>query len=134
VSASRGTDKMKGHGCKLGRKQEAAIAALMTQRNTEEAARAVGIGRRTLNRWLQLPAFQAMYRDARRAVVSQSDARLQQASGAAASTLLKIMVDANAPVMARVRAARSVLEHAKLAIESEDFAVRLAALERDSRH
>src|ERR1035441_2827510 len=88
----------------LGRKQEAAIAALMTHRNTEEAARAVNIGRRTLSRWLQLPEFQAAYREARRAVVSQSDARLQQASGAAASTLLKIMVDASSPVMARVRA------------------------------
>ena len=35
---------MIGHGAKFGRKKEAAVAALLTARNTEEAARAVGIG------------------------------------------------------------------------------------------
>jgi hypothetical protein len=45
----------------LGRKQEDAIAALLTQRNVEEAARAAGIGVRTLLRWLKLPEFQAAY-------------------------------------------------------------------------
>ena len=30
---------MKGHGTKFGRKKEEAIAALLTQRNIEEAAR-----------------------------------------------------------------------------------------------
>lgn len=92
MSAAR-VREMKGHGSRLGRKKEAAMAALMTHRNTEEAARAAGIGRRTLIRWLQLPEFQAAYREARRAAVSQSDARLRQASGAAVSTLWKIMLD-----------------------------------------
>jgi hypothetical protein len=39
---------MAGHGEKFGRKQEEAIAALLTQRNVEEAARAAGISVRTL--------------------------------------------------------------------------------------
>ena len=39
---------MKGHGAKFGRKQEEAIAALLTQRNIEEAARAAGIATSTL--------------------------------------------------------------------------------------
>jgi len=34
-----------GHGEKFGRKQEDAIAALLTQRNVEEAARAAGMER-----------------------------------------------------------------------------------------
>jgi hypothetical protein len=34
---------MKGHGTQFGRKKEAAIAALLTQRNIDEAAKAVGI-------------------------------------------------------------------------------------------
>ena len=48
-------------GSTLGRKQEDAIAALLTQRNVEEAARAAGIGVRTLLRWLKLPEFQSAY-------------------------------------------------------------------------
>ena len=121
---------MTGHGSKFGRKKEEAIAALLTQRNVEEAARAAGIGTQTLLRWLKIPDFQAAYREARRAAVSQSNARLQQASSAAVSTLLKIMVDANAPASTRVRAADRVLDHAKHSIEYEDIEVRVAALEQ----
>ena len=121
---------MAGHGTKLGRKQEEAIAALLSQRNVDEAARSAGIGARTLWRWLQIAEFQAAYREARRAAYSQSMARLQQASGAAVSTLLKVMVDPNAPASTRVRAADSVLDHAAQAIELEDIEVRVSELER----
>ena len=51
---------------KFTRKKEEAIAALMTQRNVEEAARAAGIGHQTLLRWLRLPEFQDAYREAGR--------------------------------------------------------------------
>ena len=55
---------MVGHGQKLGRKMDAAVAALLTQRNVEEAAQAAGIGATTLWRWLKQPEFQAAYREA----------------------------------------------------------------------
>jgi hypothetical protein len=125
--------KTTGHGSKFGRKREEAIAALLTARNVEEAARAAGVGTRTLIRWLKIPEFAAAYLDARRAAVSQSNARLQQASSAAVSTLLKIMVDGSAPASSRVRAADRVLDHARQAIEREDIEVRVAALERAAR-
>ena len=121
---------MTGHGSKFGRKKEAAIAALLSQRNIEEAARTIGIGVRTLLRWLQIPEFAAAYRQARRDAFAQAVARLQQASSAAVTTLLKIMVDQAAPAASRVRAADSVLEHAAKAIELEDIEVRLSDLER----
>ena len=121
---------MKGHGAKFGRKKEEAITALLTQRNIEEAAKAIGIGANTLLRWLKVPEFDAAYREARRIAFRQSVARLQQASGAAVTTLLKIMVDQNAPHSTRVRAADSVLDHAAKAIEIEDIEARVAALER----
>jgi len=121
---------MAGHGAKLGRKQEEAIAALLSQRSIEEAARTCGLGARTLIRWLKLPEFQAAYRDARRAAVSQSVARLQQATGAAVSTLLKVMVDPSTPPATKVRAADSVLDHSAKAIEIEDLDARLTDLER----
>jgi len=121
---------MAGHGAKLGRKQEEAIAALLSQRSIEDAARACGVGARTLIRWLKLPEFNAAYRDARRAAVSQSVARLQQATGAAVSTLLKVMVDPSTPPSTKVRAADSVLDHSAKAIEIEDLEARLSDLER----
>jgi transposase-like protein len=117
-------------GSKFSRKKEEAIVALLTQRNIEEAAKSIGIGTQTLLRWLKIPEFDKAYREARRAAYGQATARLQQATGAAVSTLLKIMVDTNAPPSTRVRAADSVLDHAKQAIEIEDVEVRVAALEQ----
>jgi hypothetical protein len=124
---------MGGHGSKFGRKKEDAIAALLTHRSVEEAAGAAGIGTQTLLRWLKLPEFQTAYRDARRAVMLQSSARMQQASSAAVSLLLKIMVDASAPAMARLRAAERVLSLAHRGMETEDIAVRVAALEESAQ-
>ena len=121
---------MAGHGSKFGRKKEEAIAALLTQRNIEEAARAAGIGKQTLLRWLKLPEFQTAYREARRAAMSQANARLQQAASAAVSTLLKIMVDASAPAAVRVRAADRVLVRGQQGIDNEDVQVRIAAVEQ----
>jgi hypothetical protein len=121
---------MVGHGAKFGRKKEEAIAALLTQRNIEEAAKSIGIGTQTMLRWLKIPEFEKSYREARRAAYSQATARLQQATGAAVATFLKIMVETNTPPSVRVRAADSVLNHAKQAIEIEDLEVRVAALEQ----
>ena len=121
---------MNGHGTKFKRKLEEAVAAMLTQRNVEEAARSVGISTATLMRWQKEPEFQQAYRAARRAVHGQSIARLQQASSAAVSTLLKVMVDANTPASTKVRAADSVLNHSAKAIELEDMEARVAELER----
>ena len=120
---------MAGHGSKLGRKQEDAIAALLTQRNIDEAARAAGVGTRTLLRWMKIPEFDAAYREARRQAYGQSISRLQQGSTAAATTLLKVMVDIATPPSTRVRAAEAVLSHAAKAIEIEDIDARLRELE-----
>jgi hypothetical protein len=76
---------MKAAGGKFGRKKEEAIAALLTQRNIEEAAKAAGSGANTLLRWLKVPEFQTAYRDARREAFSQSIGRLQQGASAAAT-------------------------------------------------
>jgi hypothetical protein len=121
---------MAGHGEKLGRKQEEAIAALLTQRNIEEAARAAGIGTRTLIRWLKLPEFGKEYRNARREAVQQSVARMQQATGAAASVVLKLMTDPNVPAAVKLRAAECVFDRAFKGVELEDLEARLFELER----
>ena len=124
---------MSGHGSKEHLK-EAAIAALLTHRSTEEAATAVGVSSVTLLRWQKEPEFDKAYREARRATFRQSVARLQQASGAAVSVLLKVMADPASPPSVRVRAADSVLDHAAKAIEIEDIEARVAELERSAQH
>jgi hypothetical protein len=121
---------MKAPGGKFGRKKEEAIAALLTQRNIEEAAKVAGIGANTLLRWLKVPEFQAAYRQARRDAFGQSIARLQQGTSAAATTLLKTMIDPNTPASVRVRAAEAIFNHAAKAIEIEDIEVRVSELER----
>jgi hypothetical protein len=121
---------MVGHGSKFDRKKEQAIAALLTQRNIEEAAKSIGIGANTLRRWMKEPEFNRAYREARRQAFGQSIARLQQATSAAAATLMKIMVDQNAPASTRVRAADSIFNHAAKAIEVEDIEARVTELER----
>lgn len=90
----------------------------------------VGIGTRTLFRWLELPEFRTAYMQARRQAFGQASARLQQATGAAVSVLLSLMLDAKAPPASRVRAAHSVLDMAAKALELEDIELRLRRLEK----
>jgi hypothetical protein len=82
---------MKGPGEKRTRQQEAAIVALLTAPTLTEAALQAGISEPTLRRWLQRADFQAAYRDARRALMSQAMARLQQVTATAIRTLEAIM-------------------------------------------
>lgn len=120
---------MTGHGAKFGRKQEEAIAALLVHRSIEEAAKASGVGYKTLLRWLEVPQFKQRYLEARRKAVQQAIARLQQATGAASLTVLKLMSDPNVPAAVRLRAAEAVFVHAIKGVEIEEIEARLAALE-----
>jgi DNA-binding transcriptional MerR regulator len=113
-----------------GQNRKTPIVALLSNRNIEEAARACNIPPRTLYRWLKEPPFVAAYREARRQAYGQSIARLQQGSTAAATTLLKVMLDAATPASTKVRAAESILTHSAKAIELEDIEARVAALEQ----
>ena len=121
---------MKGHGAKFGRKKELAIAALLTHRSVEDAARAVDLNHNMLLKWLKIPTFVKEYRTARREAVSQSVARLQQATGAAASVVLKLMTDPNSPAAVKLRAAECVFDRAFKGVELEDVEARVADLER----
>jgi len=122
--------KMAVSGSKLTPKQEQAILALLTNQGVDNAARAVGIGPGTLYRWMNEPLFDKAYRKARRNAFGQGTARLQQASGAAVSSILKIMVDQHAAASTKLRAAELVLTHGAKAIEIEDVEARVSELER----
>jgi hypothetical protein len=93
-------------------------------------SRAAGIRTATLLRWQELPEFQVALREARRAAHNQSTARLRQATGAAVTTLLKVMVDPATPASTKVPAADSILNRSGQRIELEDIEARVAELER----
>jgi hypothetical protein len=115
-------------GCKLTRKQELAIAALLTERTQEQAAGKAGVATSTLQRWLLLPSFQAEYRRARRAVVEVAVGQLQAACGEAVETLRRNL-DAD-KAGDQIRAAGLILEHAQRGVELADLAEKVEELER----
>ena len=120
---------MKGHGEKLSRNQDRAIAALLVHASMSEAADAAGIGEVTLWRWMQIPEFKEQYRLARREAVSQAVGHLQGACSVAVVALKDIAQDVTCPAGARVSAARTVLEMAIKGVELEDLAARVEHLE-----
>jgi hypothetical protein len=124
---------MVGHGTKFGRKKEQAIAALLSSRNLEQAAETAGIGVTTLRRWMRNAQFKKEYLQARREGLAQATARLQQSSGPAAATLLKLMVDPGMPPAIRLRAADYVLKHGIKTLQDDDLEVRLAHLEKGGK-
>ncbi|HYT93653.1 MAG TPA: hypothetical protein VEL76_33350 [Gemmataceae bacterium] len=101
----------KGHGEKLSTKQEAVIAALLSEPTHAAAAAKAGISAATLQRWLRLPAFHSAYRRARRELVAGAIGRLQAATGLAVDTLLAVAKDGKRDGD-RVRAAIALLDHA----------------------
>ncbi|MEP7353758.1 MAG: transposase family protein [Acidobacteriota bacterium] len=121
---------MKGHGAKFPRKKEQAIAALMTCKSVEDAARSCGIGVSTLMRWMKLAEFDREYKKARRTVLLQATSRAQQSSTAAISVLLKLMADPATPPAVRARSAEMVLNLGIRSVEVEDIDDRLAELEQ----
>jgi hypothetical protein len=108
-----------GHGEKLSRKQEQAVAALLTEASIGDAARAAGVGDKTLRRWLALPAFAAAYRRTRRELLETAVGRIQAATGTAVDTLLAVAKTGEKD-SDRVRAAVALLEHAHRGLTAAD--------------
>ncbi len=111
----------------LTKKQEAAIAALLSTSVMKDAAAQVGISDVTLWRWLQLPEFEPAYRAARRQVVERAITELQAATGEAVETLKRNLHCENEAV--EVRAASIILEQAVKGVELIDLQERVERLE-----
>ncbi len=112
---------------KLGRKQEQAIAALLSEPNHEAAAHKAGIAESTLTRWLTLPEFAAAYRAARQRVLEDAIGELRRGGREAAETLRASLKTDRAGD--RIRAADVLLNHLFRAVELGELAERIAALE-----
>jgi hypothetical protein len=108
-----------GHGQKLTQKQEAVIAALLTEPTYAAAAAKAGVGERTLYRWLHLPAFRAAYRRARRELLESAVGRIQAAAGQAVETLLAVARKGSRDGD-RVRAAVALLDYGLRGVSDAD--------------
>ena len=118
----------KGHGEKLTRKAEQAIAALLEHPTIAEAAKASGVSASSLWRWLQREDFQTRYRAAQRAVVDAAISELQAATKEAVSTLRRNLNCGSA--FAENAAAQAILTHSFKAIELQEMQGRIERLEQ----
>jgi len=117
----------KGHGEKLTRKAEQAIAALLEHPTIAEAAKSCGVSERSLWRWLQREDFTKRFREAQRAVVSSAVGELQAATIEAVKTLRRNLTCGSAT--AENSAAIAILEKSFKAIEIEELQERITKLE-----
>src|SRR5438874_1950325 len=118
---------MPGHGEKLSRKHEAAIAALLTTPNVTKAADAVGVSVNTLSAWTKRPDFAAAYKEARGRVLDEAILDLKAGSRRAVATVVQTL-SSKQPAL-RLKAALGLLDRALRAHELMDLADRVAALE-----
>ena len=118
---------MSGHGEKRSRQTEAALTALLACPTIEAAAQQAGIAPATLRRWLAEDDFGRRYRSARRRVVEQAIAQLQQGTSEAVAALRRNL-DCGTP-SAEIAAAKAIIDQAVKGVELVDLAERVAVLE-----
>jgi hypothetical protein len=119
---------LSGHGEKMSRKWEQAIAALLTSATLDEAAEKATVGVATLRRWMAEPEFRHAYRQARTEVLERTVARLLGAAGKAIDALERNL--ACGKPACEIRAALGILDAATRGVELLDLAERVAELER----
>ncbi|MGG4156878.1 MULTISPECIES: hypothetical protein [Bacteria] len=120
---------MKGHGEKRSRKEDIAILALLTEPTMGGAAEKAGVSESTLWRWMQEESFKERYQEAKRQSITHATGRLRQGMTIAVDTLIEIARNKKAPAMARVVAAKTIIESAMNAHEMEELQVRVDRLE-----
>lgn len=115
-------------------KKAAAIQALLTADSVAEAARQIGVGRATLNRWLGSDDFRRQYREVRQQLYDRGLGRLVGLMDEAVSTLAAAMrgeeVNDKPITKQMFLAARSVVEHCHN-ISAGDMEARLAEVEAE---
>jgi hypothetical protein len=111
------------------RKNEEAIAALLSESTIAKAAEKAGISERTLSRRLADPEFQDAYSQAKARLLDGTVNRLRSIGLDGAEALKRIAIDTNAPPAAQVSAGRAILEVLFRAIETQDLVERLDRLE-----
>jgi hypothetical protein len=116
----------KGHGSKMDRLQEQAVAALLAFPTVAKAAETVGVDESTLRTWLRDPDFRAAYRAARADVLERTVARLVAASVKAVEALERNRGAARAAD--QIRAALGILSHVTNGLAVSDLTAQVQEL------
>lgn len=109
--------------------KEKALAALLTEPTKGDAAKAAGISRRTLSKYLQDEDFKRAYNEAFESLIADATRVAQGSLSPAMVTLRQIMEDKKVNAAVRVQAARSILEYGMKLNEQYDIIERLKRLE-----
>ncbi|MCL4296526.1 MAG: hypothetical protein KJ077_12395 [Anaerolineae bacterium] len=114
---------------KLTAKHYKALAALLNSTTLTSAAKVCGLSERTLQRYLELPAFKQALAEAEAAAMSEAARLLARVSTSAVAVLASVMGDASQPGAVRLNAAKSLLSVAIAFRGHVDLETRLAQLE-----
>ncbi len=95
---------------KLTTKQQAAIAAILRCPTLAEAAKAIGVARVTVSRWMTDSTFKRELSKAEGDLIASATRRLATLTEKAIRTLEQLLQDKDTPAPVRVRAALGVLE------------------------
>lgn len=112
----------------LSRIQARAVPALLSHRTIEDAAKAAGVGEKTLRRWLASEPFASAYRAAAREAAREATSALLAAQREAVQVLRSCLQEGSAAT--RVRAARALLELG-VRVSADDLDERLSQLEEE---
>lgn len=110
-------------------KQQRAIRALLEHKSVGKAAESIGVGERTLFRWLADPAFRQALTEAESDLLDAATRRLLTLQESAISTLEQVLAASDNDSV-RLRAASVVLDHLLKLRELRDVERRLTALEQ----
>lgn len=111
---------------------EAAIDALIRFPKLKDAAAALGIHVNTLINWKAKPEFEAKLKATRKELMTAASTKAQAQAVSMLDVLVEVAQDKNASDMARVAAAKTMLDYAIRFNASEDLEARLEALERQA--
>jgi hypothetical protein len=114
---------------KLPSKQEAFLAALLSNSTIKAACEESGISETTGWRYLNDEKFKERYRKSQRQVVEHTIVRLRSDANEAVKALREIVDDVTAASSARVAAARTILELTFKSVELYDIEGRMDTLE-----
>jgi hypothetical protein len=112
----------------LSPKQYALLAAILTGKSTEAAAKSVLISPRTAYRWVKLPAFKVALAQGQQALFEENLGTLKQGVRGALTALARNMGE-NKPAGVQVRSAQIWLEQAIAIYKMNDLEARLEELE-----
>lgn len=110
---------------------ETILTALLEHKTVEAAAQACNVTRQTIYNRLSNPAFKQEYQNHRTQIIEQACSMLQSRMVEAVEVLAEIANNGRAAKMARVLAAKAILEYGLKSVELTNILPRIEALEKN---